>query len=216
MKIDNKPVFKFTVSVAIYFVVGLVLLGVGIECCFKSELIFGVALLFAGCFASVAGLRRVLNVFFGKVIVEKVVSLPLPGKAAFELTMPTRCNEGRVILFFERTRERYSGLICLKRVPDDKMAVASVSLPRLEPVFRFRVPKWCPTSDAGGFLEGWSRGTGQVTDPVALRFLFPVEPNQMLRLEFDLKSNFHGTRFERRFPISGSETIRVYVIGTSS
>ena len=43
-------------------------------------------------------------------------------------------------------------------------------------------------------------------DPVILQFPFPVEPQEKLKLEFDLTANFQGTKLEKRFSITGKES----------
>jgi len=41
--------------------------------------------------------------------------------------------------------------------------------------------------------------------------LFSVKAQQKLRLDFDFESNFKGTKLESRFPVTGKETVRVFV-----
>jgi hypothetical protein len=84
--------------------------------------------------------------------------------------------------------------------------------PIIEPS-RIKVPKWSPTSDAGEVLENWPRRTGASANPVVLKFSFPVQSQEKLKLAFELESNFKGTKLERRFPITGKETVRVLVKG---
>jgi hypothetical protein len=187
-------------------------LGFGIHLLLKggANLLGGAALILAGACVLFVAIRDAANVFRGKPIVEQIISLPLPGTAACEVTIPTRMRKGRVIVFFQETTERYSGKVTLTKVPSDGTSPVSATLLRIEPS-RIKVPKWSPTSDAGEVLENWPRGTGSAAKPVVLNFSFSVESQEKLKLEFALESNFKGTKLERCFPITGKETVRVVV-----
>jgi hypothetical protein len=154
-------------------------------------------------------LQSVADVFQGKVLLEEVVSLPLPGRTISELSVPTRMGKGRLILFFQDTTERYAGKITLSKLSAHESSV-SVDLPRLTPT-RIRIPRWVPASDAGEQMETWSRRTGQSTEPVIMTFPFEIDAGEKLRLEFELDSNFKGTNLEKRFPVTGTETVRIIV-----
>jgi len=176
----------------------------------ESNLLGGSALVLLGACLLFVALRSAADVFRGKSVLEEIVSLSLPGRATYELRLPSAMSKGRVILFFEDTTERYAGKITLNKVPVANTSPVSVKLLPLKP-FQMKVPKWSPTSDAGEVLENWPRRTGQSTDPVVLAFSFPIEAGEKLKLDFELESNFKGTKLERRFPITGKETVRVLV-----
>lgn len=209
---NERPVVRFISFTIILALVALWVIGFGIHLCFKGGVnaFGGAALIFAGAGVLFVAIRDASVVFCGKAIVQQVVSLPLPGTASCELTIPTQMSKGKVILFFQETTERYAGKITLTQLPTHGAAAASATLLRIEPS-RIKVPKWSPTSDAGEVLENWPRSTGSAAKPVVLEFSFPVKSQQKLRLEFDLVSNFKGTQLERRFPISGRETVRIVV-----
>jgi hypothetical protein len=46
-----------------------------------------------------------------------------------------------------------------------------------------------------------------------MKFSYPLRGQEKLRLEFELESNFKGTKLERRFPITGEERVRVILKG---
>ena len=212
MNVTNKPVFNFVISRLILIAVGLLLLAVGIGFFFKQQNngIFAALLVLLGACVSILGMKGAANVLLGKTLLEQVVILPLPGKAACELKVQNRISRGRVILFFQDTRERYAGTVTLHKVPSAGAPVVSASLPRLAPS-RTKIPKWVRTTDAGSTVENWPRRTGQLTDPLVLEFLFPVEKDEKIRIDFELESNFKNTKLEHRFPITGNETVRVVV-----
>jgi hypothetical protein len=209
---SERPIRQFITSSAILIVIALSVLGFGVHLLFKSQpnVLAGSALTLAGACVLFAAFRSAGEVFQGKSVLEETVSLSLPGRATYELSLPSAMSKGRVILFFEDTTERYAGKIALNKMPADSTPPVSVNLPRLKPS-QIKVPKWSPTSDAGETLENWPRRTGQSTEPVMLEFSFPVEAWEKLKLEFELESNFKGTKLERRFPITGKETVRVFV-----
>lgn len=212
MNVREKPILNFAFSRAILLAVGAFLLVAGVVTLLKQQpnWLFGGSLVLLGACALFVAFQSAAEVFRGKPVLEQVVSLPLPGKAVCELTIPTPMSKGRVIVFFEDTTERYAGKVTLTKVPTDGASPVSVTFLRIEPS-RIKVPKWLPTSDAGEVLEAWPRGTGGAADPVVLKFSFPVQSQEKLKLEFELESNFKGTKLERRFPITGKETVRVVV-----
>lgn len=214
MDASNKPVRNYVFSQATVLTLSIASLGLGSFALISSGrtgpraaglflIVIGIVLL-----AAVVGGMR--SVFRGKLVHEEVVSLSLPGKAVCDLKLPTGVNKGRLIIFFEETIERYTGRVTLSKQRPSEEGCMSVDLPRLEP-FRLKIPKWLPTSDAGGVYENWPRRTGSSSEPVTVVFPFSVEAGEKLKLEFDLQSNFKDTKLERRFPITGKETVRLFV-----
>lgn len=212
MTSNERPIFRFMVLTAILTVVALWVLGFGVHLLLKggASILGGAALGFAGACVLLVTIRDAVGVFRGKAVVEQVISLPLPGSAACEMTIPTPMKRGRVIVFFQETTERYAGKVTLTKVPSDGASPVSATLLRIVPS-RIKAPKWSPSSAAGEAVENWPRGTGSAAKPVMLEFTFPVHCQDKLKLEFDLESNFSGTMLERRFPLTGKETIRVIV-----
>jgi hypothetical protein len=208
----ERPIRRFLISTAILVGLGLWLLGVGVYVLWKQQvsLLSGSPLILLGACLLFVALRGAVEVFRGKSCLEEVVSLPLPGHASCELRLPTPMRKGRVFLFFEDTTERFAGTIRLSKVELDHAASVAVNLERLEPS-RLKVPNWLPTSDAGDVLENWPRRTGQSTEPVMLTFPFAVKAGGRLKLEFELESNYKGTKLESRFPFTGREVIRIIV-----
>jgi len=205
---------RFLLPKAILALVAMWLLGFGIHLLLKPgadiNRLAAFALVLLGVCILLAVLRSASEVFIGRILLEETVTLPLPGTAVCELTVPIPMSKGRVIIFFEDTTERYAGKVTLTKVPGDGAPAVSAILLRIKPSLS-RVPKWSPTSDAGEVLEHWPRGTGAAADPVVLKFSFPIQSQEKLRLEFKLESNFRGTKLERRFPMVGEETVRVVV-----
>lgn len=209
MIVRDKPMTKFVLSQLIFLVIGSLLLTGGMFMVLRqpSNWLSGGALGILGACALFIAIKIGIEVFRGKTMLEQVALLALPGRAVCELIVPTPMSKGKVILFFEDTTERYAGRVTLVKVPDTGTCQVSVTLPRIEPS-RIKIPRWVPTSDAGENFENWPRRTGASADPIVLKFAFPVQAGEILRLEFELESNFKGTKLERRFPITGTETIR--------
>lgn len=212
MNVREQPIRDFVFSRAILVVIGALLLGAGVFvlCKQHGNWLFGGSLVLLGAAGLYAALQSVADVFRGKPILEQIASLPLPGTAVCELTVPNQMCKGRVIVFFQDTIERYAGKVTLTKLQADDTPPVTVTLLRVEPS-RIRVPKFLRKSDAGDASEFWARGTGQSTDPVVLKFSFPVQSQERLKLEFELESNFKGTNLENRFPVTGKETVRIVV-----
>ncbi len=212
MGIHNKLVLRFIISLTIFLIVGVILLAVGVYALFEKQIELRLASIFlfllGSCLLNVVR-QRTARVFNGKTILQEVVSLPLPGMATHELTVPAKLSGGRLLLFFEDTTEKYNGKITLSKSSENGPSV-SIHLPRLEPV-RLKAPKWLATMNAGRVYEHWPRRTGQSTDPAILQFSFMVEPEEKLKLRCELELNFKGTKLEKRFPITHSETVWICI-----
>lgn len=176
----------------------------------RTRQAFGLLFVAIGSWLVISAGKRAANVFLGKPVIEETVCLSLPGRATCKLTMPKQISSGRAIVFFDRTREKFTGKVTLQKIPIDRSPAPEAELPKVEPI-RMKVPKWSPTSDAGQTHECWRKGTGQSNDPVILKFGFPIEAGQKIQLNFDLASNFQGTLMERRFPVTGEEKILIIV-----
>ncbi len=209
---NNKPILKFILAQAIGLALGLLIVGAGVAVLLReqSRSGFGASLVVVGLWFLYCQIKTATKVFGGRSVLNETVVVSLPGQAGCELCVPSKMNKGRVILFFAETWERYFGKISVQRVPGGGACSVAATLRRREPS-RMRVPKWLPTSDRGEVLENWPRGTGQSKKPVVLEFPFSVEPGEKLKLDFELESNFKGTKLERRFPITGKERIRIFV-----
>jgi hypothetical protein len=149
--------------------------------------------------------HRTGKVLLGKPVYREFVSLPLPGHAEHEFSVPMDIRKARLLVFFAGTTHRYCGNVTLTN--GHKMSVDRL-LPNLQPKL-IKIPKWMPTSDAGQSLEMWNRNTGMELSPVILDLPFPVAKNDRLRLTFELESNFKGTSKENRFPIADSENVEI-------
>ena len=155
-------------------------------------------------------LRGCYHVFAGKLIVKAQLSLDLLAKPHVDIALPSDIPNGRIVIFLERTKARYVGSISACKLPGEEADSVVVELPPEVPV-RSRISKWLPTSDAGSYYEHWGRFTGKSTNEIILNIPFAVKAGQLVRLSFDLNSNFIGTKMEKVFPIKPSENISLWI-----
>ena len=107
---NNNSIRQMLVSLAIGLILCLLISGIGIHVLLKKEAnseLFGIPLLLLALALLIATTQRIARAFRGKIIFEQDVVLPLPGVATHELSIPTKLNGGRLVVFFRDTSEKY-------------------------------------------------------------------------------------------------------------
>jgi hypothetical protein len=90
----KKSLYQFVIPRAIGLVVGLGLLAAGISALFRQQggWLPGASYVLLGASVLFVTFQRAAEVFRGKPALEQVVTLPLPGTAAYEVTVPQQMS----------------------------------------------------------------------------------------------------------------------------